>query len=148
MRDPVETLARRSRYFSRVDPELLHARDQGRAFDIHSCRGPVGACYSPVCDFQYADDLLAFISFARASYWSGLAVVAQFPDWRLQRRAVGKDHRTLDEILQLTNIPRPMPTRELPHGRGGNRFDLLIHSAAVLLDEVAGQQGNILRAFA
>ena len=41
-----------------------------------------------------------------------------------------------------------MPTRELPHSRGGNRFDLLVHSAAVLLDEVAGQQGNILRAFA
>src|SRR5882762_6283642 len=148
MRDPVETLARRSRYFSRVDPEFLHARDQGRAFDIHSCRGPIGACYAPICDFQYADDLIAFISFARPRHGSVPADVAQFPDWSLQRRAVGKDHRTLDEILQFTNIPWPMPTRELSHGRGGNRFDLLIHSAAVLLDEVAGQQGNVLWAFA
>jgi len=108
---------------------------------------PLGACYAPVCDFQDADRLIAFISFARPSHWSGPAIVAQFPNRSLQRRAVGKDHRTLDEILQLTNVPRPMPTRELPHGRGGNRFDLFVHSAAVLLDEVAGQQGNVLRAF-
>jgi len=36
------------------------------------------------------------------------AVVAQFSNRSLQRRAVGKDHRTLDEVFQLTNIPRPM----------------------------------------
>jgi len=88
VRDPVETLAGRSRYFSRVDPEFLHARDQGRAFDIHSCRGPAGACYSPICDFQYADDLIAFIRFARPHHGNVPAVVAQFPDWSLQRRAV------------------------------------------------------------
>src|SRR6266851_8107894 len=127
-------LAGSSRYFSRVNPEFLHARDQGRAFYPHACRSPVGACYSPIRELQHADGLIAFIRFARPSHWIGPAVVAQFTDRSLQRRAVGKDHRTLDEIFQLTNIPRPMPTRELPHGRGGNRFDLLVHSAAVLLD--------------
>src|ERR1700674_1763920 len=100
---------RGSRYFSRVDPELLHARDERRALDIHARRSAVGAGDSPVCDFQYADDLIAFISFARARHRSVPAVVAQFTDWNLQRCAVGKDHRTLDEMLQFTNIPRPMP---------------------------------------
>ena len=33
------------------------------------------------------------------------AVVAEFSDGSLQRGAAGKDHRTLDEIFQLTNIP-------------------------------------------
>ena len=78
--------------------------------EIMEKRSPVRACYSTVCDFQHPDGLVAFIRFARPSHWSGPAVVAQFTDWSLQRRAVGKDHRTLDEILQLTNIPRPIPT--------------------------------------
>src|ERR1700686_1739707 len=81
-----------SQYSSRLDAELLHARDQCRTFDIHPCRSPVGTCYPPICDFQDADDLVAFIGFARANYRSVPAIVAQCSDWRLQCRAVGKDH--------------------------------------------------------
>ena len=88
------------------------------------------------------------MGFARARHHRGVpAIVAQFADRSLERRTAGKDHRTLDEIFQLTNISRPMPAGELPHGRNGNRFDLPLHTAAILLREVADQEENILRAF-
>src|SRR5580700_7290152 len=140
-----DAIVETSGHSSRVDAKLLHASDEGRALEAHAGCSAVGACYSSLGGFQNADYFIPFIRFASPSQWSGLAV-GQFRDRRLQRRAVGKDYRTLDEVLQLANIPRPMPTRELPHGCGGNRFDLLVHEAAVLLRKVADQQWNILRA--
>src|ERR1700730_14245131 len=97
-----------SRHSSRIDAQLLHARDQGRAFEAHAGRGSVGSCYSPVGDFQNADHLITFIGFARPRYRSSAAVVAQFTDWSLKRRAVGEDYRTFDEVRQITNISRPL----------------------------------------
>ena len=90
---------------SRIDAQFLHARDQRGALDPHACCGTVGASYSPVRDCQDADDLIAVIGFARAHHRNGPAVVAQLSDRGMQCRTVSKDHRTLDEILQLANIP-------------------------------------------
>ena len=45
-------------------------------------------------------------------------------------------------------FPVPIPTREFPRGRSRNRFDLFLHAAAVLLCEVAEQEGDILWPFA
>src|SRR5690348_13628506 len=59
-----------------------------------------------------------------------------------------KNHGTLDEMFQLTNISRPMPAGKLPHGHSGNRFDLPLHAAAVLLREVADQKRNVSWALA
>src|SRR6266566_8716548 len=39
-----------------------------------------------------------------------------------------------------------MPTGKFLHGCGGNGFDLLLHATAVLLSEIADEQGNILGA--
>ena len=41
-------------------------------------------------------------------------------------------------------FPGQCQLRELLHGRSRNRFDLLLHAAAVLLREVANQQRNVL----
>src|ERR1700733_2122258 len=41
-----------------------------------------------------------------------------------------------------------MPTGELPHGHSGNRFDLPLHAAAVLLRKVADQERNVSGTFA
>src|SRR6266850_2702943 len=110
---------------------------------------PFGASYSFACDFQDADNLLAFMGFARAHHHRGVpAIVAQFADRSLERRTAGKDHRTLDEVFQLANISRPMPTGELPQGRSRNGFDLLLHAAAILLREVADQERNVSGTFA
>jgi hypothetical protein len=78
---------------------------------------PVGTCYSPACDFQDADNLVAVIGFVRAGGVSD--AVAEFSGRSAQRRAMSKDHRTFDEVFQLANVSRPMPTREFPQGRAG-----------------------------
>src|SRR5579864_1264269 len=89
------------------------------------------------------------MAFARARHHRGVpAIVAEFTDRSLERRTAGKDHRTLDEIFQLTNISRPMPAGELPHGPNGNRFDLPLHTAAILMREVADQERNVSGTFA
>ena len=79
-------------YFSRLDTQLLHAGDQGRALDVHACCGAVRACYSPVRDFQDADNLIALIGFARIHHRNGPAIIGQFTDRGFERRAMGKDH--------------------------------------------------------
>src|SRR6266481_846190 len=134
---------------SRIDAEFLHARQKRGSIDTHACSSSVGASYSPACDFQDADNLVAFMGFARARHHRGVpAIVAQFTDRSLERRTTGKDHRTLDEVFQLANISRPMPTGELPQGRSRNGFDLLLHAAAILLREVADQERNVSGTFA
>jgi hypothetical protein len=74
------------------DAQLLHAREQRRALDIHACCGTVRACYPPVRDFQDADNVIALIGCARIHYPSGPAIIAQFGDRGFERRAMGKDH--------------------------------------------------------
>src|ERR1700722_3324552 len=141
-------LEERSQHSLRVNPEPFHARDQRRALEIQACCGTVRARHSPVRDFQDADDLVAFVRIASARHRGMSSILAEFCNWNLQCRPPREDHRTLDEIFQLTNISRPMPGRESVDGFGRNGFDLLLHAAAVLLSEVSDQQGNILRTFA
>src|SRR5258708_8745620 len=112
---------RDSKHLSRVDAQFLHARDQCRALDVHARCGTVGACHTPACDFQDAEDLIAFIGLPRARDRRGPAVVAQFSDRSLQCRAGSKDHRPLDEVLHLTNVSPPIPPRNLPHAPTANR---------------------------
>jgi hypothetical protein len=110
--------------------------------------GTVGACYSPVCDSQDADDLIAFICFARARHRNVPAVVAQFIDRSMQRRPMRKDHRTLDEIVSSRIFPGQCQPESFFIAAAGIDSICFCMSAAVLLCEVSDQQRNVLRAFA
>src|SRR5262249_23594123 len=74
----------------------------------------------------------------------GVAVVGQLSGRYLQGGTVSQNHRALDEIFQLTNIARPVPTRKLLQGHSGNRFDALLHASAVFLGEVPHQKRYVL----
>jgi hypothetical protein len=67
---------RRPLYSSRVDPQLLHARNQGCTFDAHARGSPFGTRDSPIGGFQNTDNLIALTGFARSYPRRGAAVVA------------------------------------------------------------------------
>ena len=56
---------------------------------------------------------------------------------RSQGRAFCKDHRALDEILEFSDIARPIPLGQRLHHVGRDGLDLLIHAASMLGDEIA-----------
>lgn len=64
------------RHSARVDPQLLHARNQGCTFDAHTRGSPIGARDSPIGGFQNADNRIALTGFARSYPRRGAAVVA------------------------------------------------------------------------
>ena len=132
-----------------VYAELLYARNERRAFESHTSGSAVSATNASCGLFQNAYNFLPLIPFPRPGGENGRCVVAsQFAQRNLQRCAASENYRTLDEIFELANVSWPMPSRQLLDGRGGNRFDLLLHSLRIFLREIAHQQRNVLRPFA
>ena len=65
---------------------------------------------------------------------------------RAKRGPLRENDRPLDEVFEFANIARPIPPSERLHNVRRNRFDLSIHAAGVLSDEVADEQRNVLAA--
>ena len=63
-----------------------------------------------------------------------------------QRGTGRKDHRTLHEVFEFANIPRPPPVYECLHGFGRDGFDPLAHALGVSAKEIAHQKRDILAA--
>src|SRR5205807_5379255 len=63
----------------------------------------------------------------------------------LQGRTTSENYCSLNQVFQFADVSRPVPACQLPHTGSGNRFDLLLHAAGVLLGEVTHQQRNVLR---
>ena len=59
---------------------------------------------------------------------------------------MGKNHRSLDEILQLPHIAGPVIGLERFHGLRRDRLDAFLHPLGEFLSKVSDQQGNIFRA--
>src|SRR5205823_9832859 len=53
--------------------------------------------------------------------------------------------RTLDEILEFTNITWPMPSGKPLHRCSRNRLNPFLHSPSILLRKVTHQQRNVFR---
>src|SRR5215471_15009266 len=74
-------------------------------------------------------------------------VTAEFPDRHLERGSLGQDYRTLDKILELSDVAWPMPLGKLLHRGGRNGLDLLLHAPPISLSEVTHQERNVLGTF-
>src|SRR6185436_4909880 len=61
-----------------------------------------------------------------------------------QDRSVRHDHRALNVVLQLADIPRPMVELEAFHYFIGNVVYILAHAFPKLLDKRPYQQRNVL----
>jgi len=68
--------------------------------------------------------------------------------WNFEHRSRRENYCPLDDILQFTNISRPVVLHQRIHGFRWNRFDRFVAAASILLREVTDKQRNILRALA
>src|SRR5271165_3358234 len=68
----------------------------------------------------------------------------QFSDWNPQLWTGAQNHRPLDHVLQLADVPRPTVVDESIHGLLGNAFDVPVHALGEALDEMLHQQRNVL----
>jgi len=102
-----------------IDAQLFHARDQGGSLEAEAGGGAVGAGDATVCLFEGADDFVAF-GFASIVSERSHDSAAELTGGHLKGRALGEDHRALDEIFELADISGPMPGGEFLHGCGWN----------------------------
>ena len=65
--------------------------------------------------------------------------LSKFFERSLQRPAARHDHRPLNEILEFTNIARPLPSGEALHDDWRNGVNFLLHLLGELLDELTHQ---------
>jgi len=65
----------------------------------------------------------------------------------LQDTPVRQDYGTLDRVLELAHVPRPVVVAKDVHGVGGDSLDPLVHAPGELLREVADETGNVVRTF-
>src|SRR5207247_10815626 len=66
---------------------------------------------------------------------------------RQNRYAFGKNHRGLNDILQLPNIAGPIVVLQQLHRACIDLAGRFVISGGIRLDEVIGQYGNVLRPF-
>src|SRR5215471_17835055 len=101
----------------RLNTELLHAGDQSSALDSQPVGGAVGAGNATLAFLESAQNLFPLTRFPKPGGSRAAVVRGQLADRDLQCGTMGKNHGTLDEILQLADIAGPMPARQLFHGR-------------------------------
>src|SRR5579862_3840146 len=130
---------------ARFDPEFIHPGDQRSSLNTHARGGALRTRDATAGLFENAQDLIAIICLAQSSCRQSPSVGPYFAHRQLEGRAVGQDHRTLDEVFQLADIAWPVPRRKPLHRCSWNGIDLFFHAAAVLLSEVSNQQWNVLR---
>jgi hypothetical protein len=152
-----------------VDAEFFHSREESCAVHSKARRSSISTANAAFARGEHAYDFVAlpFCEFLNNlvfvippvgtfskhvlvllddSVRGFLRALSQFSEGRLERVAARQDHGTLNEILQFTNIPRPVPCRQPLDYRRRNCIDLLLHLLRKLLHKIAHQKRDILLA--
>src|SRR5437016_2825891 len=126
------------------DPESLHQRLQRRTLHAEPrCRTP-RASQHPVRLFEGTQDIGALDSPARCADSRGFPAPGEVVERHLERPAAGKDHRPLDQIRELADVPGPSVPTECIQRLARDDLDPAVHGTRVPLDEIAHQGRNIL----
>jgi hypothetical protein len=79
---------------------------------------------------------------------TAIAAGLQFGERCLERGAAREDDGSLDQVLELADVPRPAVLLERGHGLGGDRFDPFAHPPRELPGEVTHERGDVAAALA
>src|SRR2546423_1743365 len=96
------------------DPESLHQRLQRRTLHAETRRPTPRASEHPVRLLEGTQDIGALDSPARRAMVAnrGFPAPREVVERHLERPAAGKDHRALDEVRELADVPGPrVPTQ-------------------------------------
>ena len=80
--------------------------------------------------------------------WLLFDFLSQLAQRRGEPVAFRQNHRTLDKILQLADIPRPSPVQHGIDRVIGNDIDTLMQPGCAFFDKVPNQRGNVFAPFA
>src|SRR6202140_4670070 len=126
------------------DAQLLHAEVKRRPLDSQSRGGPVWTGDNPPGLLKNLANVVSLRIFQ--SHGLQRFRFRRSPQARerwAQDISGGEDYASLDEILELTNVPGPLVCDERRHRFLWNVFDLLIHAASINLDKVLHQCRNV-----
>src|ERR1700689_971314 len=135
------------------DSQLLHAKLQRGPLDAEARSRPIGAGEDPVGLLQDRKDVLPLHFLKRGEAIpipisplrrAGLEIA----EGNLEQRALGKDDRSLDDILQLPDVARPGVTNQRVHGFRRDGVDLLGHIKSKVLREMTNKERYIVSALA
>src|SRR5258708_3848451 len=161
---------RRSGVLPTVDAKLFHPGQQSRAILAQASGGSVRAAHAALRFGECAHYRVALISrifLSNAGFITrricpfpsdlpGFTQVSrrgrfclrflEFCEWSLKRPTPCENHRTLNEILQFTNVPGPVPLSQAFHDSRRNTVNFLLHLFCESFDEITYQQRNIFSA--
>src|SRR5437016_3313637 len=130
-----------------LDPESLHQRLERRTLHAETRRRTPRASQHPVRLLEGAPDVGTLDGPARRAM---VADRRRFPAPRevverhLERPAAGKDHRALDQVRELADVPGPRVPTERVQRLARDDLDPAVHGTREPLDEGAHQGGNVL----
>src|SRR6266849_5818646 len=126
------------------DAQLLHAEVKCRSLDSQTCGRPVGAGDNPAGLFEGLANVVSLrvlqSNCAKGFRFGG---TRQTRERGVQDFARSEDNASLDEILELANVPRPLIRDKSRHRFRRNMFNLLIHPSGINLDKMCDQRRNV-----
>src|SRR6266850_5556010 len=129
------------------DAKLLHAEVKGGPLDSQTCGCPVGTCDNPPGLIESLANVVSLrVLQGNCSKGFRFGGTLQTRERGVQDIARSEDNAPLDEILQLSDVPRPLIQAERGHCFSRNVFDLLTHPASINLDKMFHQRWNVFAA--
>src|SRR5437660_4848564 len=128
------------------DPETLHHRLERRPLHAEARGRTPGASQHPVRLLEGTQDLGALDSPARRAMVAnrGFPAPREVVERHLERPAAGKDHRALDQVRELADVPGPSVPTERVQRLARDDLHPAVHGTREPLDEVAHQGRNVL----
>src|SRR6059058_2018807 len=129
------------------DPESLHQRLERRPLHAEPRGRTPGASQHPVRLLEGTQDVGAVDTAARrvmVANRRGSPTPRKVVERHLEPPAARKDHRALDQVRELADVPGPRVPTERVQRLARDDLDPAVHGTREPLDEVAHQGGNVL----
>src|SRR5258708_24547414 len=129
------------------DPESLHQRLERRPLHAETRGRTPGASQHPVRLLEGTQDVGAVDTAARrvmVANRRGSPTPRKVVERHLEPPAARKDHRALDQVRELTDVPGPRVPTERVQRLARDDLDPAVHGTREPLDEVAHQGGTVL----
>src|SRR5438132_886323 len=133
------------------DPEPPHQRLQRRTLHSQPGGGAPRATEGPVRlpeDAQNVHPLHSLEGRGSVLVIGPRPTPPELGERNLERSPLREDHRPLDEVGELSHVPRPRIPAEGLERLGGDHLDVPIHRAGEALHEETDQRGNVLGSLA
>src|SRR3981081_1271083 len=141
----ISTLLGRNEIFPGTrDAKLLHPEVKGGPLHSQACGRPVGTCDNPPGSLESLANMVSLRVLQR-NCANGFRFhgALQTRERGVQDIARSEDNATLDEILKLANVARPLIGGEGGHRFRGDLLDFLTHPAGINSNKMLDQVRNV-----